>query len=32
MRIMGLFYTFTDAQIQAYKREQGKLPWSNYLR
>jgi hypothetical protein len=29
MRIME-YYPFTDAQIQAYKREQGKLPWSNF--
>jgi hypothetical protein len=29
MRTME-YYPFTDAQIQAYKREQGKLPWSNF--
>jgi hypothetical protein len=29
MRTME-YYPFTDAQIQAYKREQGRLPWSNF--
>jgi lysophospholipase L1-like esterase len=29
MRTME-YYPFTDGQIQAYKREQGKLPWSNF--
>src|ERR1700730_1357693 len=29
MRIME-YYPFTDAQIQAYKPEQGKLPWSKF--
>ena len=29
MRTME-YYPFTGGQIQAYKRERGKLPWSNY--
>jgi lysophospholipase L1-like esterase len=29
MRTME-YYPFTGGQIQAYKREQGKLPWSNF--
>jgi hypothetical protein len=29
MRTME-YYPFTGGQIQAYKRERGKLPWSNF--